>query len=900
MNAKLKTLMGGLLASTAICAPHAALAQDQDQGAPQGVETLVVTGQFIPDEKRATSEVADLLDSDDLSLSGDSDIASALKRVTGLSTDEGFVFVRGLNERYTRVLLNGVTVPSNEPLTRVVPVDIFPTSLIDSVLVQKTFSPQYPGDFGGGVLELRTKSIPDEEFLSIGLSGTYNTVTNLERGLTAQGGAFDWLGADFGARRFDEIIPDVGELPNATEAELEVIGESFRNVGSIDAETLPPDVGLNVSYGNSWNLRSESRFGFVIVADYENTWETRQGTRRSVGAGDEIEIDFSPGNEDCLLLGLDDCGFTRTNQTVNLNGLVSFGLEIDRDNALEFTTAILRKTTLQSLIQQGDGAEDEIVQDNRIDYIERQTWTNIVSGEHYWSILPESAGFLDTEVNWYFSYSESKRDVEDRRDILFEFEEQVDAFAIAVEAIPDNNTITFAALLDDTFEGGIDFVQPATIFGQAVDFKFGGQYINQQRDSLFREFGFIPPPGFAADFDLRTQVPEIIFGPVNIDPLGFEITEVTDPQNFFAAEDEIFAGYVQVDAQVTDALRVAAGFRYEDSSQLAINTNGIADLTCGTNTFAVDLSEVFAAECAGGPSTVLFPGSTEFPFDPVSVPIDLQGEFGLPTVTVTYEFLPNNQIRFGYSQTVNRPSLRERSLGIFLEPDRDTEIVGNPFLEIAEIDNFDLRWEWYFAADQFFTLAGFYKEITNPIEQSIVAVPELTRSFINAEQAELVGVEAELKVNLPFNEWWPALGNRQFFFFGNGSYIDSDVTIDPSQATLLTSDSRQLQGQSEFLGNIQFGYEDADAGEKAVLQVNYTGPRIESVGAFGAPDAIETPPVLVDFVASKDFEMFGGTYTWSFSARNLLNDDYELEQGNVVIEQFDLGRSFGFGVTANY
>ena len=129
------------------------------------VEELVVSVSFIPDEKRDTSEISSVLTSESMSIAGDNEAADALKRVTGLSLVKGkYVYVRGLGERYSSALLNGVLLPSPEPLKRVVPFDIFPTSVLESVLVQKTYSPQYPGEFGGGVIDMRTKIIPDQEF----------------------------------------------------------------------------------------------------------------------------------------------------------------------------------------------------------------------------------------------------------------------------------------------------------------------------------------------------------------------------------------------------------------------------------------------------------------------------------------------------------------------------------------------------------------------------------------------------------------------------------------------------------------------------------------------------------------------------------------------------------------
>ncbi len=216
---------------------------------PPPIDEIVVTGQYIPDEKRVTSEISELLDTDALSAFGDSNIAVSLQRVPGLSLSQGsFVIVRGLNERYSQALLNGAQLPSPEPLTRVVPLDIFPNSVLAGVLVQKTYSPQYGADFGGGVLALRTLAIPEERFFEAGVSLSFNTASVFEDGLTFEGEGADWLGVDFGDRDLPDGIPR--ELDSLSAAELEAAGESLPDVYTPELDDNPPGVSLELAYGD--------------------------------------------------------------------------------------------------------------------------------------------------------------------------------------------------------------------------------------------------------------------------------------------------------------------------------------------------------------------------------------------------------------------------------------------------------------------------------------------------------------------------------------------------------------------------------------------------------------------------------------------------------------------------
>ena len=172
-------------------------AQETEQA--QDTEELVVSGSFIPDAKRNTSEISAILDSSDIERAGDDNIAIALTRLAGLSLVRGkYVFVRGLGDRYSSASLNGLNLPSPEPLKRVVPLDLFPTSIIESSVVQKTYSADMPGEFGGGMVEIKTKAVPLDRIFEFSASTSLNSATSLkDDGLMYDGGE-NYFGYDDG------------------------------------------------------------------------------------------------------------------------------------------------------------------------------------------------------------------------------------------------------------------------------------------------------------------------------------------------------------------------------------------------------------------------------------------------------------------------------------------------------------------------------------------------------------------------------------------------------------------------------------------------------------------------------------------------------------------------------
>ena len=264
------------------------------------IEEIVVSARFIPDEKRSTAAISNVLDAAAFEAAGDSNVADGLKRVPGLNLQGGkFVYVRGLGERYSSAVLNGSTLPSPEPINRVVPLDLFPASIIDSVLVQKTFSAQYPAEFAGGIIQMRTKVVPDETFFAVSGSVGYLSNTTGREGLTYSGGD---EGIDNGSRDLPQVLKSaIGsnrELrPNNmfytkgfTPAELETLGESLSTNYQSMSEKIQPDRSMSTSFGTAF-YPGDYKIGMLGNLSYSNTWDTIEVSRNSYSANATGELD---------------------------------------------------------------------------------------------------------------------------------------------------------------------------------------------------------------------------------------------------------------------------------------------------------------------------------------------------------------------------------------------------------------------------------------------------------------------------------------------------------------------------------------------------------------------------------------------------------------------------------
>jgi len=785
-------------------------------------------------EKRSSSSVKDVIGAKQMSNAGASDAAGALKRVTGLTLVDGkYIFIRGLGERYSSTLLNNASLPSPDPTRRVVPLDLFPTGVLSGVVIQKTYSPDMPGDFSGGVVQLRTlDEIPEEPESNMSVQLKYNSNTTFQDGLVYEGGSTDFFGIDDGGRALPALVDSEtngGARPGTL---TELAAESFPQTYQTSPKTLPPGVKLKMLFSDAYEpLSSNNGWGYNLAFNFENNWNQL----------DEVRNTYNGDGSGGVVIE-NEIQRSRTENEINLGGLFNFIFEIGEANRLESNTILSRQTTDTVVTDSGFLSENEInVRDTTLEWRETQLFSQQFRGEHEIDYLS------DLKIDWHATVSQALRDVPFTR--YYRYIENNNQLALTSDNV---HQIRYEALEDNTTDLAINFTYPVyDLFGTFTKIKAGVSSINKDRDSQSIRFNWISPN------DLNQQIfqdnnPDNVFTNENIGDSGFSLFNGTQATDNYIATQTLNSVYLMADVVASEKWSFMTGVRFEDNFQ---------------NVTTFELSN---------PSE--------------SVVGEISNQDVLPAASVTWAFNKKMQFRAAASQTVNRPDFKELSRAPYIDPVTRDIIIGNPDLKQADLTNLDLRWEWYLTHFEGMSASLFYKDFLNPVERTKLAGGGDSDifSFVNADAATNAGIEIEGRF------WLSRFFGKSLngmFFESNVSLIDSVVQIG-DDAGQLTNTSRALQGQAPWIVNMTFGYENLISQTKANLLFNMTGEYIFDVGTQGLPDAyLQSVPVL-DFIYKKSF--FRGredNLKLTVKLLNLLDPDIEVLRGGEIERSLTKGRT---------
>ncbi|TGL54616.1 TonB-dependent receptor [Leptospira wolffii] len=874
------------------------------------LETVVVEERALNDSEssllkfqKKSAAVSDGISAQAIQKTPDSSAGDVIRRVTGITLVGGrFVFVRGLGERYSNTLLNNAPLPSTEPNKRIVPLDLFPSSLIKNIIVSKTFIPEEPAEFAGGTVKIDTKEYPEEFFVKVGFQTGYNNNTTFQNFKTYSGGGQDWLGISEGNRKKPDLVDS---LPNAPFKEVGT-GQYGYNAGMITAGSLqfsnqwspsqinaPMNTGYNFSIGNKFDLGGEKKFGTLFAITYNNDYQFRDEydtLNRAGGIANGLPV----GGKNVRLIPYYNYNQRWYVESVNWGTIFNNTFQISAGHRIHFKNFLSVNNDKEVLIYNGSNyAAGLDIGAQKLNYIMRNLFTSQLGGDHIIHMFGK-----DTKLDWRISHSEARRDQPDMRDTIYAVDPaQIGKIAPNLQGGTLGSSQFWSNTIDVSKFAGLDYEIPFNQWdGLQSKLKVGYSYLDRTRSFnaeryFFRSAipgqnllgGSLPAPNYPLP-------PEVVYNPINRGAKGYYVDDATQPTDKYDAAQKLTSYYTQVDMPIHRLLRFVGGFRYENNFQ-AVKT---------TNPFDPN------AEFFDRYNYKSYLNSYELSIiDPTfRKPYAINANQNiLPSANFILSPNDKTNIRVSYTETLARPDFREMAPFQFFNILGGGIEVGNQFLTKTYIHNYDVRYEYYPKADEIIAIGVFDKQMSSPIEKVMEVDSQFRYTYTNAQSAYVRGVEFEARKSLDL------ISQRlERFSIGiNTFFIKSEVTFNDwiyyqlgTSTQKPTNISRPLQGQSPYVYNVNLRYRFDEKGDHSItLLYNEFGPRINAVGGLGIPDTYERPVGMIDATyIVKFFEKLD----IKISGKNLNDARIKIVQENPYLDAFGGTHTTtnGFNIGSNF
>lgn len=811
-------------------------------------QKLTNTEVSVISEIKAAQLVVSGISSAQITKTLDRTAAEVVKRVPGVTIfGDRFINIRGLNERYNTVQLNNAFAPSMETDVRSFSFDIIPAGQIDRILVFKSPSAEIPGEFAGGVVKIFTKSIPENNFLTLDISSAYREGTTGSTFFATKNANMAWTGFDQGYFDLPKSFPaSRAALLNAGAAGIDAIGASLKNNWVPEESNAMPDMRASLSGGLKFDLGSV-KIGNVTAINYSNTRSLFQMERNDWGYSN-IQVTGKPDD----VFNFVDKQYTNA---LRLGVSHNWSARFANGSVIEFKNLFNQLANTQYIQRAGfdNGSDWDI---RSFDQVFRGIYTGQLTGRHEFQ-----DGTLKTD--WMVGYNSAYRNQPDYK----RFRYNVNGSSSYL-FVPNGAAQTFILgrtyinMEESSYTAAFNLNKKIAVSeGKELELKAGAFYEDKTRDFGARNLGYVKStPTF------QTSLPiDQLFSPQNFNSkTGIKLDEQTNPNDSYDASNNLLAVYASVNYALGKKFNAIAGVRAEQNSQ-----------------------KLNSADLVGKPIN----------YDNTRLDV-------LPSLNLTYNFNEKSLLRLAYGKTLNRPEFRELAPFSFYDFVNNRTVSGNPTLQNADIQNFDFRYEFYPTPSELISVAAFYKDFTNPIEVVFASGANPILNFSNAKSAYSTGIEAEFRKNLSANKPNSILGKTSLVF--NGTYIFSRVKLDEAVAKD-QSDNRPLQGQSPYIINAGINYNDAQKGLQININYNVIGKRIFAVGNnFGSPypDWYEIPRNVIDFSFSKQLTkaiMIKGGVTDILNQGNTILQDGNQDQifdrnQDQIIQNYAPGRVASLGL----
>lgn len=809
-------------------------------------------------EMKQSNNIVSATSAAQISKSQDRDAADVVKRIPGVTVIENrFIMVRGLTDRYNSVWLNDAGAPSAETDRKSFSFDIIPSGLIDRILIYKTPSPELPGDFAGGMVKLYTKAMPEKNSFVVNVQGSYRANTTGKDFYSTDGSKTDKFGYDNGFRALPAGTPDTVSKYNPN---INSITKAFKNTWGIHDTKAAPDMRANIVFTRLLK-REKFRLGNTTALNYSNI-RTVYNIRRQDWDSVSQQVDYAD---------------VQSTNTVRSSAIENISF-MTKNHKLEFRNLFNQTGKSQTTIRNSNFLDGPNERSYLMSYEDKTTLSSQLSGSH-------KTNNSKTQYDWTLGYAYNRKRIPDLRRIKYTKSrlapDSMYKAPVANVVDPVNGGGRFfSTLKEQVYSFSHNLKHTFSIKKYSFDINLGNYVEYKSRTFAARVLGYTIKPGFTA-FNLTRQDVGSIFSDANVGTKdGFKLDEITSPSDKYWAQNKLLASYISGSFPIGKSIKINGGVRYEynvQSLQSHVNLDSIS------------------------PS--------------------ITTKFFLPSVNASFNFTEKSLLRVAYGKTLNRPEFREWSPFYFYDFDLFAGTYGSLFptvlnpsgapLKVAEIQNYDLRYEFYPSAGEYVQVGLFYKDFKNPIQQVILnsgGSDSRAFTFVNADKAYAEGIEIDTRKNLGFiDNVFKSNFFKNFNMIANLSLIKSQVTI---SKVINQSTTSPLQGQSPYVINAGIYYQNDSTGTQISLLYNVFGSRVYLLGTLDYANIGEVSRNTLDLTVTQRINKY---FSVTASAQNILNpkvlfvqdtdrnNKFEPKKGNdKEMISYRMGAYYSLGITFRF
>ncbi|MET0945966.1 MAG: TonB-dependent receptor, partial [Flavobacterium sp.] len=787
--------------------------------------TASVEGLLLQQKKAA--QFSDGISAEQIARTPDRDVASSLKRITGVTTiGDKYVVVRSMAERWNQAVMDGIALPSTDAYQQNFSFDIIPTSIVESIVVSKSATPDMYANFAGGYVEVKTMDIPKENFTNFSISNSYNSKSAFKERLTRQEGDYDYLGFDDGRRDYPSNRPTI-DAPK-TEAESGPFLEYSKLFTEDNFSTYKtygaPGTTLQFGIGRTYKLKDNNKWGFVGSLIFKNTQEKLEieHTERN----NKSNTEFSEENDKSAYSTFTKYGFKNSGANYNYNstlgGMFNAGIQLGNHKITMRNTVmhIYNNQLTQITGWENDDSTAEILDGSRLANIKESNYPvyttfiqNKIEGNHK---------FDNLEVNWYGAYGNVAKDTKDATFVDIGRAKVGDDIITAYSVYNAETRFPFSRS---------NFTNDEADYNWAINFKyafnFGDSFTNDLKGGYFGTYKKATNQQESAKLITVGQTTEraVIYEPLSefLDGSnyywgGFGWQDYGAYGNKYEGDVKIHSPFLMLDNKIGRYVRLVWGVRAESYIYTEIQSQ-----TETPDGLAKDQGN------------------------------DKVWQF-LPSASLIISPTNKMNIRLGYNKSVLRPQFAER-LGIpYYDPIRSAKVYNySDGLVSSVANNYDFKVEWFPSGGEILSFGIYHKDIDDPIESVGFRNPSDGRDIynLNSNNAKLWGVEFEFYKSLSFLGEGEIL--KDLFVYGNASFNDTKVTsyVNIDGTGGLYEANRPLYGQSPYTYNLGLDYVGDRFGFS--LRHNALGDQYILVGFEYAAEEIRRPYAITDAQVSYRF-----------------------------------------------